>query len=132
MSGSLSTVKVFIGVLASVKVANGHISGEKYYMSLSDLATIVRKYTMNSYWEGIMLWDAGFSDANVIDRCTYAQQSKHILYKDSPCSGSGTGTTVTKILSPTSPLNSTSFVIGPFISQWGQVSVLFSQVPTNS
>jgi chitinase len=85
-------------------------------MSPSNLATTVRKYTMNSYWGGIMLWDAGFSDVNVIDGYTYTQQSKYILYKDSPCSGSGTGTTVTKTPSPISPLNLTSFVTGPFIS----------------
>ncbi|QKX62534.1 uncharacterized protein TRUGW13939_09695 [Talaromyces rugulosus] len=131
-TGSSAAAKVFIGVPASTKGANGKISGEKYYMSPSDLAITVTKYTMNSHWGGIMLWDAGFSDANVIGGCTYAQQSKNILNKGSPCSGSGTGTTVTNAPSRTSSLNSTSFVTGPFISQWGQVSVLFSQVPTNS
>ena len=77
--------KIFIGVPASNLGATGTESGAKYYLSPSDLASTVAKYAQDSAFGGIMMWAAGFSDANVEGGCTYAQQAKSILTKGTTC-----------------------------------------------
>ena len=80
--------KVFVGVPASPLGANGTPRGATYYANPSELADIVNDTKSNPHFGGIMLWSAGFSDANVKDGCTFAQQVKSILENGSPCGSS--------------------------------------------
>lgn len=80
-----SKAKIFIGVPASPLGATGTSSGSQYYLAPSDLASLVGKYSSDSAFGGTMMWDAGFSDANVNNGCTYAQEAKRILTTGSAC-----------------------------------------------
>lgn len=137
--GPSANAKIFIGVPASTTAATGTASGAQYYFDPSSLSTLVAKYDSNAHWGGVMMWSAGFSDANVIDGCTYAQQAKNILDEGSPCSGTGTGTTTpatsvtptstssptsTPTVSVTSTTSSTPAATGTPVPQWGQVSLI--------
>jgi chitinase len=80
-----SNTEIFIGVPASTLGATGTDSGAQYYLDPSALATLVGEYKSNSAFGGIMMWSAGFSDSNVSNGCTYAQEAKSILTTGSPC-----------------------------------------------
>ncbi|RFU80675.1 class iii chitinase 2 [Trichoderma arundinaceum] len=124
--------KIFIGVPASPRGATGTDSGAQYYLEPSALNTLVGQYKTNHAFGGIMMWAAGFSDNNIVNGCTYAQQAHHILQNGSPCESSrpinATNTTLftsreTSVF-PTpspSPTTSASSGIGK-VPQWGQVS----------
>jgi chitinase len=110
-----ANAKLFIGVPAAPLAANGSPSGETYYAPPAQLATLVGQYKSNSAFGGVMMWSAGFSDSNVNNGCTYAQEVHNILLTGSPCSGSGPSsptTTATTTVAPTStkstPTSSTS------------------------
>lgn len=77
--------KIFLGLPASALGATGTESGAKYYLKPEDLATQVKKFSKDDQFGGVMLWSAGFSDANVNNNCTYAQEAKHILTNGSVC-----------------------------------------------
>jgi chitinase len=77
--------KLFIGVPASTLAANGGSGGAIYYASPDQLATVVSGVEGESQFGGIMMWSAGYSDSNVNNGCTYAQEAKHILTTGSPC-----------------------------------------------
>ena len=62
-----------------------HASGAQYYLALSDLATLVGSYSSDAAFGGVMMWSAGFSDSNVNNGCTYAQEAKRILTTGSAC-----------------------------------------------
>ncbi|KAI1158501.1 glycoside hydrolase family 18 protein [Nemania serpens] len=79
-----ANAKLFIGVPAAPLAANGGPAGETYYATPQQLSGIVMQYTAHERFSGIMMWSAGFSDSNVIDGCTYAQQAKSILTTGSP------------------------------------------------
>jgi chitinase len=127
--------KIFMGVPASTLASTGTTSGEAYYMTPAELATEVADFDTSSNWGGIMMWDAAFSDANVIDDCTYAEQAASILETGSPCGGTTgtTGTTTTTSTVPTATATSTSTsttttavatstATGTPVAEWGQVS----------
>jgi chitinase len=57
--------KLFIGVAASPQAGSG-------YLEPSALATLVEKNGGDSAFGGVMMWSAGFSDANVNNGCTFA------------------------------------------------------------
>ncbi|KAJ8113312.1 hypothetical protein ONZ43_g5181 [Nemania bipapillata] len=80
-----ANAKLFIGVPAAPLAANGGPAGETYYATPEQLSDIVSEYKSHDRFSGIMMWSAGFSDSNVIDGCTYAQQAKSILTTGSPC-----------------------------------------------
>lgn len=80
-----ANAKIFIGVPASLLGATGTPSGSQYYLVPNDLASLVSQHKGNTAFGGIMMWSAGFSDANVNDGCTYAQEAKHILSTGMPC-----------------------------------------------
>lgn len=80
-----ANAKIFIGVPASELGATGTASGAQYYLEPSELATLVGNYSSNPAFGGVMMWSAGFSDANVNNGCTYAQEAKHILTNGTPC-----------------------------------------------
>ncbi|KAI2642188.1 class III chitinase ChiA2 [Xylaria nigripes] len=77
--------KLFIGVPAAPLAANGGPAGATYYATPEQLSDIVSEYKSHERFSGVMMWAAGFSDSNVIDGCTYAQQVKSILSTGSPC-----------------------------------------------
>ncbi|KAM0670307.1 hypothetical protein BB8028_0005g06810 [Beauveria bassiana] len=117
--------KIFIGVPASTLASNGSPSGATYYATPEQLAIITNEYKSDAHFGGIMMWSAGFSDSNVINRCTYAQQAKHILVKGGPCGSDGPPpiTTTTTTTQPgTSPTSSSSPGPSPTgtVPQWGQ------------
>jgi chitinase len=84
-SGPSASAKLFIGVPASTLGATGTSSGAQYYLEPSALATLVGQYNTDSAFGGVMMWSAGFSDTNVNNGCTYAQEAKHILTSGSAC-----------------------------------------------
>lgn len=84
-SGPSANAKIFIGVPAAPDGATGTSSGAQYYLEPSALATLVSQYSSDSAFGGIMMWSAGFSDTNVNNGCTYAQEGKHILTTGSAC-----------------------------------------------
>lgn len=101
-----SNAKIFIGVPAAPLAANGGPSGETYYATPAQLSQLIGEYGTATRFGGVMMWSAGFSDSNVNDGCTYAQEVHHILASGSPCAGapatSTQTTTTSKIVSPTS------------------------------
>lgn len=116
--------KIFIGVPASPLAANGSPGGATYYATPEQLAEIINDYKSDAHFGGIMMWSAGFSDANVNDGCTYAQEAKSILLTGSPCGSSGpppsSGTTTTAL--PPSATTSTPASTQTKVAQWRQVS----------
>ena len=80
-----ANAKLFIGVPAAPNGATGTPSGAQYYLAPSALASLVNEYDTNSAFGGVMMWSAGFSDSNVNNSCTYAQEAKHILQTGSAC-----------------------------------------------
>lgn len=85
-----------------------------------------------------MMWSAGFSDSNVINGCTYAQQAHAILSTGQPCVGGPTTTTKTAVVAPTPTTSkgtstvpaATSTATGT-VAQWGQVCFYFLSNQTN-
>ena len=80
-----ANAKIFIGVPASPLGATGTSSGAQYYLEPGALATLVGQYDSDAAFGGVMMWSAGFSDTNVNNGCTYAQEAKHILTAGSAC-----------------------------------------------
>ncbi|PNY26833.1 Endochitinase 2 [Tolypocladium capitatum] len=80
-----ANAKIFVGVPASPLSATGTQSGAKYYLEPNALASLTSKFRSDSAFGGVMMWAAGFSDANVNNGCTYAQQAKRILTTGSAC-----------------------------------------------
>ena len=137
--GPSADAKLFIGVPAAPLAANGAPSGETYYITPAELATLVGEYKSQSDFGGIMMWSAGFSDSNVNNGCTYAQEAHEILLTGSPCSGSGSSsstTTATSTLTTSTSISSTATTTTTSatatgtgtVAQWGQVSAFFSSV----
>ncbi|KAK8912472.1 hypothetical protein H634G_06311 [Metarhizium anisopliae BRIP 53293] len=121
--------KIFIGVPASPLASTGTPSGAQYYAAPEQLAAIVGEYRSDAHFGGIMMWSAGFSDANVNNGCTYAQQAKSILVNGAPCPSSGPpsstpatppGPTATTMPSSTSVSSPTASPTGGTVPQWGQ------------
>jgi chitinase len=134
-----ANAKIFIGVPAAPLAANGAPSGETYYITPDELAILVGEYESSSAFGGVMMWSAGFSDSNVNNGCTYAQEAHSILLTGSPCSGSAstsssstttttTATTTTSTVTTTSTTSATSTSTGT-VAQWGQVSTFFENFP---
>jgi chitinase len=76
---------LYIGVPAAENAATGTASGAQYYLEPSELASLVSEYESDAQFGGVMMWSAGFSDSNVNNGCTYAQEAKSILESGSPC-----------------------------------------------
>ncbi|KAL7920234.1 glycoside hydrolase family 18 protein [Trichoderma austrokoningii] len=80
-----ANAKIFLGVPASPLGATGTQSGAQYYLEPSALNTLVGQFSTNPAFGGVMMWAAGFSDANVNNGCTYAQEAKKILTTGQIC-----------------------------------------------
>jgi chitinase len=135
-----SDALIFVGVPAAPLGANGGTSGEVYYATPQQLATVVSSVESSSQFGGIMMWSAGFSDSNVNNGCTYAQEADSILLTGSPCEGSSF--TLTPTLTPVVPTplststtgtgSSTSTApasTGTPVPEWGQVSTFPQKSP---
>ncbi|RAO72610.1 uncharacterized protein BHQ10_008622 [Talaromyces amestolkiae] len=77
--------KLYIGAPASTLASNGNSAGAIYYITPDEMATLVSETEGNSTFGGVMLWSAGYSDSNVINGCTYAQEVHSILTKGAVC-----------------------------------------------
>ncbi|PNY26545.1 Endochitinase 2 [Tolypocladium capitatum] len=80
-----ANAKIFLGVPASPLGATGTLSGAQYYLQPNQLASLTNQYRGDGAFGGIMMWSAAFSDANVNNGCTYAQEAKRILTTGNPC-----------------------------------------------
>ncbi|CAL5871604.1 uncharacterized protein PFLUO_LOCUS5857 [Penicillium psychrofluorescens] len=76
---SSANAKIFLGVPASPLAATGTSSGAQYYVTLRDLTALVRRYSRYNAFGGVMMWSAGFSDANVDNGLTFVQEVKQVL-----------------------------------------------------
>lgn len=86
ISGTPSqNAKIFIGLPAAPDGATGTSSGAEYYLKPTALASLVDKYSSDGSFGGVMMWSAGFSDSNVNNGCTYAQEAHRILTTGSAC-----------------------------------------------
>ncbi|KAM0464855.1 hypothetical protein ACHAPV_001846 [Trichoderma viride] len=122
--------KLFVGVPANTLAANGNSGGAVYYASPSQLASIIADVKSSPDFGGIMMWDAGYSDANVNNGCNYAQEAKNILLTGAPCGGSSppvsssAPTSTAKTTKPASSSTSSASGTGPTgsgtVPQWGQ------------
>ncbi|KFG77460.1 Subgroup B chitinase B5 [Metarhizium anisopliae] len=77
--------KLFIGVPAHPLAANGVGTGARYYLEPYKLASLVGQYRDDPAFGGVMMWSAGFSDANLNNQCTYAQEAKRVLTNGKIC-----------------------------------------------
>ncbi|RJE23913.1 Fungal cellulose binding domain protein [Aspergillus sclerotialis] len=124
-----SKAKLFIGVPASENAANGTPAGATYYITPDQLNSLVGEYKSKPGFGGIMMWSAGFSDSNVIDGCTYAQQASSILKSGKTCAGTGPAPPGTSTSTPPSstPTTTSSSTTPPTatstetVAHWGQV-----------
>lgn len=80
-----AAARLFIGVPAAPAAANGGPRGATYYATPAQLAGLVAQYRTHPRFGGVMMWSAGFSDANVNAGCTYAQEVHAILAQGAPC-----------------------------------------------
>ncbi|KAJ5328846.1 Chitinase 2 [Penicillium brevicompactum] len=80
-----ANAKIFLGVPAAPLASTGTMSGARYYLDPNALASLVNQHRDDYAFGGVMIWSAGWSDTNVNNGCTYAQQAKHILTTGSPC-----------------------------------------------
>jgi chitinase len=103
-----SSVKLFLGAPAGPLASNGNSGGGVYYATPAQLATVVNGAKSNPFFGGVMLWDAGYSDANTAGGCNYAQEVKSILVTGSPCSGSPPVSSGTPTSGGTPPASSSS------------------------
>jgi chitinase len=86
VSGTPSSgAKLFVGLPASPDASTGDSSGSKYYVSPTNLASLVGTYSSHAQFGGIMLWDAGNSDTVNDNGCNYAQEVHSVLTTGSPC-----------------------------------------------
>lgn len=80
-----ANAKLYIGAPASTLASNGNSAGAIYYITPDEMATLVSETEGNSTFGGVMLWSAGYSDSNVVNGCTYAQEVHSILTKGTVC-----------------------------------------------
>ncbi|EED16171.1 chitinase 3 precursor, putative [Talaromyces stipitatus ATCC 10500] len=80
-----ANAKLYIGAPASTLASNGNSAGAMYYITPNEMAALVSETKGNSTFGGVMLWSAGYSDSNVNNDCTYAQEVHSILSTGSPC-----------------------------------------------
>lgn len=76
---------LFIGLPASQDASTGDSGGSKYWISTTDLPTLVSDYSSHAQFGGIMLWDAGNSDTVSVNGCNYAQEVHSVLTTGSAC-----------------------------------------------
>jgi chitinase len=115
-----SNADIWVGLPAAPLAANS----VSYYVSPQDLVSLVEKHASSSHWGGIMMWSAAWSESNVEEDCTYAQEAKHILNAGSPCSPSSSITASALSSSVFALPTSSGAAVGSGVPQpeWSQVS----------
>uniref|UniRef100_A0A0P0CGE8 chitinase n=1 Tax=Hypocrella siamensis TaxID=696354 RepID=A0A0P0CGE8_9HYPO len=83
--GASAGAEIYVGAPAGPKAANGAESGAKFYLEPTKMAELVAKLKKMKGFGGVMMWAAGFSDANKVGGKTYAQQAKCILGTGKTC-----------------------------------------------
>jgi len=56
--------KLLVGLPASTKASTGGDDGTKYFLSPSELTSLVDSFTTHTGFAGVMPWDAGNSDSD--------------------------------------------------------------------
>ena len=77
--------KLLVGLPASPTAADGHTDGAKFFLSPSELTSLVTKFSGHNGFGGIMLWDAGNSDLDNNGGCTYDQEVRSVLDNGHAC-----------------------------------------------
>lgn len=80
-----SNAKLFIGLPASPDASTGDSGGSKYYVTPTNLASLVGQYSSHPQFGGIMIWDAGNSDTVNENGCNYAQEIHSVLTTGNAC-----------------------------------------------
>lgn len=80
-----SGAKLFVGLPASPDASTGDSSGSKFYVTPTNLASLVSQYSSHAQFGGVMLWDAGNSDTINVNGCNYAQEVHSVLSTGSAC-----------------------------------------------
>lgn len=76
---------LLIGLPASVDAAGRDNENRTYYLKPKEAAQLIGDYKSHEGFSGVMLYDAGTSDANVVNNCTYSQQIRRILDTGRTC-----------------------------------------------
>ena len=124
-----ANAKIFIGMPAAPDGATGTPSGETYYINPSQLSQLVSEYGTATRFGGIMMWSAGFSDSNVNNGCTYAQEAHAILVNGAPCGGApvtSTQTTTTVTATRTTTTTGTTSTSTGTVGPYDQVSNIYN------
>jgi len=74
--------KLLIGLPGSADAAD---NDENYYLSPNEALELINEYRLHPSFDGVMLWDAGSSQMNVVNGCTYSQQIRKILDEGRTC-----------------------------------------------
>jgi len=77
--------KLLVGLPASTKASTGGDDGTKYFLSPSELTSLVDGFTTHTGFAGVMLWDAGNSDSETHSGCEYDQEVRSVLDKGHAC-----------------------------------------------
>ncbi|RFU34283.1 hypothetical protein B7463_g2091, partial [Scytalidium lignicola] len=72
--------KLFIGLPGSTTAAN-----KDQYLNPTEALKLITQYKSHAGFAGVMVWDAGSSDSNVVNGCTFSQQIANILQKGKTC-----------------------------------------------
>lgn len=120
---------LFFGLPASSLASTGTSAGSIYYVAPEIVADFIKSRKSEHSFGGVMIWSVGFSDANIDNGCTYAQNIHHILLTGSACGRSDSlvspprATLLSTGVQPQpSPLSETVTASGSVgVPMWGQV-----------
>ena len=84
-SGASAGAQLLVGLPASTNGATGTASGAKYYLSPSELVTVVNQYKSHAGFAGVMMWDASQSDTINDNGCHYDQVVRSVLNTGASC-----------------------------------------------
>ncbi|KAL7940054.1 glycoside hydrolase superfamily [Trichoderma barbatum] len=113
---------LFIGLPASALASTGTPSGSQYYIAPEQVTSLINSKKSEQSFGGVMIWDAGYSDKNIHNECTYTQNIHHILKTGSACGRLQSLILSSAILAPavyTPPAETTSSTLIQ-VPIWGQ------------
>jgi chitinase len=77
--------RLLVGLPASKDASTGDASGTRYFLSPSELTSLVDAFTTHTGFAGVMLWDAGNSDGDTNGGCEYDQEVRKVLNTGHAC-----------------------------------------------
>ena len=84
--GDSKDAQMFIGLPAAREASLEDVSkGGVYYLQPDDLKKLLDQYKSSDKFSGVMLWDAGYSEANQVGGCSYHNQVASVLSQDRVC-----------------------------------------------